>query len=101
MKNFIVDLEYLVPMDQVEPHIKGHMDFVAKGYDKGFFIASGAKVPRTGGVILAKADEREALAGYCNTDPFVISGIAKMTITEFIARRTIDEASDVFAPPEG
>ena len=93
MNNFIVDLEYLVPLDEISPHMDGHMAYLADGADKGYFMSWGPKVPRVGGVIIAKSEDREKLAKFCATDPFIISGVAKMIITEFIARRPIEATS--------
>ena len=85
---FVVDLEYVVPVEQVEPLIEGHMRFLEECYDKGIFMASGPKVPRTGGVILAQSDSREAIEALITQDPFHEQGVARYTITEFVPRMT-------------
>lgn len=85
---FVIDLEYTVPLSEVEPLLEGHMAYVAQGYDKGWFLSSGAKSPRTGGVILATAPTREELEKFVATDPFITAGVAKCTLTEFVARRS-------------
>ncbi|MFT6659417.1 YciI family protein [Maritalea sp.] len=100
MKNFFVDLEYVVPLKEAEKHFDAHMEFVETGYEKGYFVTTGPKVPRTGGVIFAKAEDRAEFEAFCATDPFVIEGVAKITITEFIARRVIDDAGGTFARPK-
>ena len=51
---FIVSLRYVVPVEQVEPHMEGHMAWLEDHYASGMFMASGRKVPRTGGIILAR-----------------------------------------------
>jgi uncharacterized protein YciI len=84
---FILSLTYLVPLDQVDLHVAPHMDWVAKGYDSGTFLASGRKEPRTGGVILAHGD-RAALEALVATDPFVTSGVAEYEITQLVLSRT-------------
>jgi uncharacterized protein YciI len=84
-----VDIEYTVPLDQVEPHMTGHLAFVDEGYARGFFLASGPKVPRTGGVILATAPERAMLEAFLARDPFVTEGLITLNITEFVPRRTV------------
>ena len=72
----IVSITYIVPFEQVEPHLEAHMAWIDKGYEAGMFLASGRKVPRTGGVILARG-ERVAM-----TDPFVLEGVASIEVTE-------------------
>ncbi|MCZ4271064.1 YciI family protein [Maritalea porphyrae] len=89
MNNFVVDLEYLVPLEQIEPYMDGHMDYIVRGRDLGLFVSWGPKVPRTGGVIIAQSETRAELEAFCNTDPFVVEGVSKMAITEFVARRPI------------
>lgn len=82
---FVVDIEYKVPMDQIETVIAPHMDFVRRAYDEGRFIASGAKQPRTGGVIVMMAESLEDARGYLAQDPFVTADVADYRYTEFKA----------------
>ena len=77
----ILSLTYTVPLDKVDQHSEAHMAWVKKGYEDGYFIASGRKVPRSGGVILSNG-ERSAIEAFCATDPFTIHGIAKYEVTE-------------------
>jgi uncharacterized protein YciI len=77
----ILSLTYIAPMDKVDALIEPHMAWVKKGYDDGLFIASGRKVPRTGGVILSRG-ERDAMEAFCATDPFAVHGVATYDITE-------------------
>jgi uncharacterized protein YciI len=69
------------PYEQVEPHVKAHMAWIGKGYEAGMFLASGRKVPRTGGVILARG-ERAEVERVAMTDPFVTEGVASVEVTE-------------------
>lgn len=84
---FILSLTYTVPLDEVDKHITPHMDWVARGYDAGTFLASGRKEPRTGGAIIARGD-RAALEALVATDPFVTAGVAEYEITELVLSRT-------------
>ncbi|HIH9393712.1 TPA: YciI family protein, partial [Yersinia enterocolitica] len=58
---FVVSLTYHQPIDVVEALTESHKDWLKKYYAQGVFIASGRKVPRTGGIILAKSIGREEL----------------------------------------
>jgi uncharacterized protein YciI len=78
---FILSLTYIAPLEAADKHMEAHMAWVKAGYDQGLFIASGRKVPRTGGVILARGD-RMVLEAICARDPFAIHGIADYEITE-------------------
>lgn len=84
---FILTVTYTKPMDAIEPHVDTHMDWVREGYDKGMFLASGRKVPRTGGIILAKG-ERAAIEAFLAQDPFVIHDVGTYDITETAISRT-------------
>lgn len=84
---FVIDIEYIVPLDQVDPHLDAHLDFVNRCYDDGCFLASGPKNPRSGGIILATAASKEAIENLIKEDPFHAHQLADFTITEFMARR--------------
>ncbi len=80
---FVVDLHYVAALDMVEPLLDPHVAFLEQGYAKGWFLASGPKVPRTGGVILATASSRQSLEDWLTKDPFHQAGVAQYTVTEF------------------
>ena len=78
---FILSLTYIAPLEDADKHMEAHMAWVKAGYAQGAFVASGRKVPRTGGVILARG-ERATLEAMCAADPFAVHGIAEYEITE-------------------
>ena len=84
---FILSLTYITPIEQADKHMEAHMAWVKAGYDEGLFIASGRKIPRTGGVILSRG-ERAALEALCAADPFTVHGIAEYEITEMAITTT-------------
>ena len=55
---FIINLNYIVPLDVLDAHMADHVQFLRKYYKANVFIASGRKVPRTGGIILALAGSK-------------------------------------------
>ncbi|KRT15703.1 GTP cyclohydrolase [Pedobacter ginsenosidimutans] len=81
---FIVDLKYIVPLEELDEHMEAHIQFLRKYYDQHIFVASGRKVPRTGGIILALAQDEEALKKILMEDPFYINRLADFTITHFL-----------------
>lgn len=85
---FIVSLTYICEMSQIENYLKEHIEYLDKYYEKGFFIASGRKVPRVGGVILAQAKNRDELDEILNDDPFKINNLATYEITEFLPTKS-------------
>ena len=77
----ILALTYVKPNEEADKHMEPHMAWVKEGYAKGWFLASGRKVPRTGGVILA-VGERAEIEAYVAADPFTIHGVAEYEIIE-------------------
>lgn len=81
---FIIDLNYIVPLEKLDAHMTDHVKFLQKYYKKNVFMASGRKVPRTGGIILALAGSKEEVEQIISEDPFYIHQLASFTITEFL-----------------
>lgn len=84
---FVLNVTYIAPIEAVEPRVEPHMKWVAEGYERGWFLASGRKNPRTGGLILAKGN-REEIEAYLAVDPFVTGGVAQYEVTEVLFSRT-------------
>jgi uncharacterized protein YciI len=81
---FIINLNYIVPLEQLDAHMTDHVKFLRHYYKKNVFVASGRKVPRTGGIILALAKSKEEVEQIISEDPFYIHKLAEFTITEFL-----------------
>lgn len=80
---FIAILTYKKPIEEVDRFLQAHRDYLVEHYAAGDFIASGPQTPRIGGVIMIKADNREAVDSIIVQDPFNINGIADYQIEEF------------------
>jgi uncharacterized protein YciI len=85
----VLSLTYVKPDEEADRYMEPHMAWVKEGYARGWFLASGRKVPRTGGMILA-AGERSEIEAYVAADPFTVHGIAEYEITE-VALTTVAE----------
>ncbi|MGI2129985.1 YciI family protein [Shewanella baltica] len=85
---FVVSLTYKKPIAEVELHLAAHIEYLDQYYAAGTFVASGRKVPRTGGVILAKAESRVALEAILQQDPFCIADVAEFEVIEFVPTKT-------------
>lgn len=81
---FVVNLTYKAPLAEIDQLRDAHMEWVKAGYAEGVFIASGAKRPRTGGVILARGT-REALDTRLAEDPFTKADVADYEVIDFAA----------------
>ena len=87
---YIVDLTYVEPLETVDFHLEAHVAYLKEQYASGVFLASGRKVPRTGGVILARCGSGEELQAVLDRDPFKQNGVARYTVTEFVPSMTAE-----------
>lgn len=82
-KIFVVVLRYLVGIETIDAIRPAHVNFLKKYYKEGMFFASGPQTPRTGGIILAHAQDRQALMDILHQDPFYIENCAEFQVFEF------------------
>ena len=80
---YIIILTYQKDLSEVEKHLEAHRTYLDKHYASGHFVASGAQVPRKGGVILCKAGSKEEILDLIAQDPFHEYRIAAYQIIEF------------------
>lgn len=97
MKHFVIILQYIKPLDEIDKYLHEHRAYLDKGYTSQLLLASGPQNPRSGGIILAKAKTVEEIKSFCNSDPFNIHGCAEYTIVEFIPVKYQKEFRDWFA----
>ena len=93
---FIINLNYIAPLEKIDARMKEHMVFLNACYREGLFIVSGRKVPRTGGIILAKGSSKEALEALMGNDPFVAHGLAEFDVIEFQASQSHPDFKKVY-----
>jgi uncharacterized protein YciI len=85
---FVLLLTYTKPLDEVDALMRKHMKWLDEQYAAGRFLVSGRRIPRTGGVILARGDDREEIEGLAASDPFVTGGVATVEVIQFRASQT-------------
>ncbi|MCB5180748.1 YciI family protein [Streptomyces antimicrobicus] len=85
---FVMELTYTAPIEDVDEHLDAHVAWLDGHYAAGTFLASGRKVPRDGGVIIATGMSRAEIERVAQGDPFVLAGVCAYRITEFIATKT-------------
>ncbi|CAN5470633.1 YciI family protein [soil metagenome] len=88
---FIVNLNYIVPLDQLDAHMADHVKFLKKYYKENVFLASGRKVPRTGGIILALSKSKDEVERIIKQDPFYKHKLAEFSVTEFLTSQVHPE----------
>lgn len=88
---FVVLLEYVKPLSVIDGLLEDHVRFLDAHYAKGLFLASGRQVPRTGGVILARAGSKKELEAALALDPFAVNGAARYTVVEFSPSKAVPD----------
>jgi uncharacterized protein YciI len=81
---FIVSLKYKCGLEEVDKHLDAHVAYLNEEYANGNFIASGRKIPRTGGIILSCVKNKDELESIISKDPFNKAGIAEYDVIEFV-----------------
>lgn len=93
---FIVDLNYVAPLPKLDEHMADHVKFLRKYYKRNIFVASGRKVPRTGGIILAIAPSKDEVEMIMQEDPFYIHKLVDFSITEFLTSQYHPDLKKLF-----
>ena len=79
---FIVSLRYIVDLPTVDSHMDAHVAWLKAGLADGWLLVAGRKVPRDGGILIARGEKADIEAKVA-TDPFVLNGVAEVTLTQF------------------
>lgn len=82
-KIFIIILRYVKPIEEIDALRTEHLKYLDKYYASGCFQASGMQNPRTGGVIICKAESREKVLEIIEEDNFNKAGAAEYQVFEF------------------
>jgi uncharacterized protein YciI len=91
---FVVELIYKADLREIDARMAEHVQFLTRHYASGHFVASGRKIPRDGGIILAVAKDRAEIEAIVAQDPFVQRGLADARVIEF---RVSQRAGDLDA----
>ena len=59
---FLLSLNYIAPLAEIDAAMSDHVSWLNRGHTAGSFLAWGRKVPRTGGIILARGGRAEVEA---------------------------------------
>lgn len=94
---FLILLNYTKPLSEVDRFVGEHRRFLERYYESGQFLLSGRKEPRTGGVILAKAETKTEIENIIQNDPFFEQKIAEYQIIEFLPSMATEHLADLKA----
>ena len=85
---FIINLTYKAELEVIEQLLQKHVAFLDEQYELGNFLASGRKVPRSGGIILSHIKSKDELKKIIAKDPFKQNDVADYELIEFIPSKT-------------
>jgi uncharacterized protein YciI len=94
---FVIELSYKADLARIDAHMAAHVKFLKKHYAAGSFVASGRKIPRDGGIILAVGTSREQIESIIKDDPFVARGLADFRIIQFRVSQRADDIQERIA----
>jgi uncharacterized protein YciI len=80
---FVVKITYSVPLEIVDRHLPAHVEWLHENEAAGRFIVYGRLVPRSGGIIVAKASNRAELDTILARDPFRLHNVGSYEVLEF------------------
>jgi len=95
---FVVILNYTAPLEEIDRHLEAHNAWLEANYTAGHFLASGRQDPRTGGLVLARAADRETLDRILALDPFGIAEVATHAVIDWRPSRASAEAQWLLQP---
>ncbi|KTD54878.1 YCII domain-containing protein [Legionella sainthelensi] len=98
---FVIQLTYLVPLNEVDKYLQSHREFLDYYYKQGLLVASGPMKPRTGGIIIAATNDRAYLESVFKNDPYYLAEIATYQFIEFTPVNHRAELKELIQKTEG
>ena len=72
---FLIEINYTRPIEEIEAQTAAHRAFLDIHMASGLLVLTGPKVPRTGGILIARGGQtKEQLAAVLADDPFQALG---------------------------
>jgi uncharacterized protein YciI len=80
---FLILITYKKPIHEIEQHLTVHREFLEEGYQQNYFVVSGPRNPRTGGIVISQLNNRKQLEDIIKNDPFIVHDLVDYEIVEF------------------
>jgi uncharacterized protein YciI len=94
MKHFIVEITYKVPFEELSKIIDEHRAYLDIGYKKKLLLCSGPLNPKTGGIVVARANSLEEIKEYFIGDPYHKKNVAEHKFIEFTPVKYLEFLKD-------
>jgi uncharacterized protein YciI len=79
----IAMLTYIKPIEEIDTYLVAHRAFLDEGYEKGYLLVSGPRIPRTGGILISPLKDKDAFMHYLSRDPFYVEGLVNYELISF------------------
>lgn len=76
-------IEYTAPIKRIDEILSEHRTFLQEGYDEERILFSGPRNPRTGGIVVARAESLSEIQEFFANDPYMIGKAANYDFIEF------------------
>lgn len=96
---FLVLIRYLKPLAEVERGRAAHRAFLDSCVASGHLIVSGPREDHTGGIVLARGRDLDAVRAVFANDPFQVSGTAAYEFVEFKPAKHAPGFAAFLTPP--
>ena len=97
VKYYIIHITYVVPQNEVDLVRPEHREYLKLFYDNGTLLFSGPRMPPTGGILVAKAENDDFIKEMIASDPFSSKGIATYEIIEMNPAMWATELAPIFS----
>lgn len=84
---FVVLLKFSQHKSRAAELMKGHNDWIKRGFDDGVFVMTGSLQPNRGGVVVAHNTSLDDLRARVDADPFVARNVVEPEILEIAPSR--------------
>jgi len=88
---FIINFNFIKPIEEVNSFTKLHREYVSNQYKKGIFIFGGPKDPRSGGIVIANSNSEKELCEILERDPLITQKVAEYSLTKFTPLMSIEK----------
>ena len=96
MKYFLINITYIVPIEKVVEITPEHRAYLKAQYDAAILLFSGPRVPRTAGVLFARAQDLATIEKMIANDPFQTQGIGVYEVIEIAPVMWAEELNKIF-----
>jgi len=96
MKYYLINITYVAPLEKVVEITPEHRAYLKTQYDAGILLFSGPRVPRTAGVLFARAEDASVIDRMIAVDPFKTKGIGDYEVIEIAPAMWAEGLNKIF-----